>query len=144
MKYEEMRFIMKKLFIMALLCAAALNMQAGDYKYLLLTASDNTESTIDVTNDVTITFADGKLMATSGGATVATLPLSNLSKMAFTNETSGIESISFSNSPNATCEVYNLKGMSMGTYTTVTAAQQLPAGVYIFKQNGASKKVVIK
>ena len=67
---------------MILLCILSIGMRAGDYQYLVFTLSNGTTQAV-TTTDLTIAFTSDNLVATSGGTTVATLPLSTLTSMEF-------------------------------------------------------------
>ena len=69
---------MKKTIILTLLCIVSnISMRAADYQYLVFTM--NNGSTLAVTaTDLTISFANNNLIATSANETLATLPLATL------------------------------------------------------------------
>ena len=77
---------MKKTIILTLLCiVSSMSMRAADYQYLVFTM--NNGSTLAVTaTDLTISFANDNLIATSGNETLATLPLATLASMEFSND----------------------------------------------------------
>ena len=128
---------MKKLFILTLLAALTLGARAAEYNYLVFTLNDGTTQSVSAT-DLNITFANGKLTATSGGNTV-TIALSDLTKMEFSNEgTTGISTVSCDFSTTDDTEVYDLNGRRLPSNAT------LSRGIYIIKSNGKTTKVQVK
>ena len=131
---------MKKSMLMPLLCIfSSLTMQAGDYLYLVFTLSNGTTQAVTAT-DLSITFTGDNLVATSGNETLATLPLSTLTSMEFSNDdTSGIESVSVNQlTTDSNTVIYDLNGRQMPKDTT------LPKGVYILKNSNKTIKVNIR
>ena len=64
---------------------------ADDYPYLVFQNADGSVKTVAV-ESLTITFSDGKLLATNVAGT-ETFALSDLSKMYFSSDATGIEEI---------------------------------------------------
>ena len=131
---------MKKTILMILLCIfSSLKTQAGDYQYLVFTLSNGTTQAVTAT-DLSITFTSDNLVATSGNETLATLPLSTLTSMEFSNDdTSGIESVSVNQlTTDSNTVIYDLNGRQMPKDAT------LPKGVYILKNSNKTIKVNIK
>ena len=131
---------MKKSMLMTLLCIfSGLTMRAGDYQYLVFTLSNGTTQAVTAT-DLSIAFTGDNLVATSGNETLATLPLSTLASMEFSNDdTSGIESISVNQlTTDSNTVIYDLNGRQMPKDTT------LPKGVYILKNSNKTIKVNIR
>lgn len=126
----------KKLLTTALLCGM-LTVQASDYSYLNVEKADGTVVSLPA-SDLTITFADGYLMA--GSEKVAAL--SELSKMYFSNtgRTTGITGISDDGdfSIDEADAVYDLSGRQL------PQGSQLRQGVYIVKKNGRPLKVQVR
>jgi hypothetical protein len=131
---------MKKTMLMTLLCIfSSLTMQAGDYQYLVFTLSNGTTQAVTAT-DLSIAFTGDNLVATSGNETLATLPLSTLTSMEFSNDdTSGIESVSVNQlTTDSNTVIYDLNGRQMPKDAT------LPKGVYILKNSNKTIKVNIR
>ena len=131
---------MKKSILMIMLCIfSSLTMRAGDYQYLVFTLSNGTTQAVTAT-DLSITFTGDNLVATSGNETLATLPLSMLASMEFSNDdTSGIESVSVNQlTTDSNTVIYDLNGRQMPQGTT------LPKGVYILKNSNKTIKVNIR
>lgn len=130
---------MKKFLVLSLLSILSIGMRAADYQYLVFTMTDGSTKAVTAT-DLAISFADGNLVATSGNETLATLPLSSLTEMEFSNDnTTGIETISVDAlSTDAATVIYDLNGRQM------PQGAALPKGVYILKNNNRTLKVNIK
>ena len=129
---------MKKLLMTTMLAALTTGLQAADYQYLVFTTSDGQQAV--AATDLTLTVSGTNLVASSGTTTLATIPLSILTQMEFSNsETTGISTLTTNtlNIDEAT-EVYDLNGRRMPLGT------QLPTGVYIMKINGRNVKVGVK
>ena len=131
---------MKKIIIMACLMAlTSITLQAADYQYLVFTLTDGTTQSITA-QDLTLTFTGGNLTAQSGTESL-TIPLTSLTKMAFSNDgsTTGISTISSDGiQTDADAEVYDLNGRRIPSNTT------LRRGIYIIKRNGQTTKVQVK
>lgn len=125
---------MKRIVLMlALAATAALTISADNYNYLIVQKQDGTEQSFTALG-LTITFANGNMMATQNGETT-TLALSELNKMFFSQEPTGIKEVSTGMAePTGSEVVYDLQGRKM------TVNGNLPKGIYIV--NG--KKVVVK
>ena len=139
---------MKKTIILTLLCiVSSISMRAADYQYLVFTM--NNGSTLAVTaTDLTISFANDHLIATSGNETLATLPLATLASMEFSND-NGITAINVVSADGAVLDVnsiitdantaiYDMQGRMM------PQGSALPKGTYIVKNNNRTIKVNIR
>lgn len=139
---------MKKTIILTLLCIVSnMSMRAADYQYLVFTM--NNGSTLAVTaTDLTISFANDNLIATSGNETLATLPLATLASMEFSND-NGITAINVVSADGAVLDVnsiitdantaiYDMQGRMM------PQGSALPKGTYIVKNNNRTIKVNIR
>ena len=139
---------MKKTIILTLLCiVSSMSMRAADYQYLVFTM--NNGSTLAVTaTDLTISFANDNLIATSGNETLATLPLVTLASMEFSNDkgTTAINVVSADGAvldvnsiiTDANTAIYDMQGRMMPQGST------LPKGTYIVKNSNRTIKVNIK
>lgn len=130
---------MKKTMILILLSLLTLGLQAEEYTYLVFTLSDGTKKAVTASN-LTIAFSGDNLIATSGSETLATLPLTSLTQMEFSNDdVTGIESVSVDQivTDEATV-VYDLNGRRM------PQGAQLPKGIYILKNSNRTIKVTIR
>ena len=134
---------MIKRFLLFLLMALPLvSAQADDFQYLAFQTQDGTVQTLPITG-LRITFADGQLIATDGTTNV-TLPLSELSKMFFSNtEVTAIESVAVSEGRYEGV-VYNLQGVRVGSIREGgNSLQSLPRGIYIVTRQGKTEKISI-
>lgn len=130
---------MKKTMLMILLCILSIGMRADDYQYLVFTLSNGTTQAVTAT-DLTIAFTSDNLIATSGGTTVATLPLATLTSMEFSMDGStGISQISANQLvTDEETVIYDMQGRQM------PQGAALPKGVYIVKNNNRTLKVNIR
>jgi len=139
---------MKKTIILTLLCiVSSMSMRAADYQYLVFTM--NNGSTLAVTaTDLTISFANDNLIATSANETLATLPLATLASMEFSNDnaTTAINAASADGAvlninsiiTDANTAIYDMQGRMM------PQGSALPKGTYIVKNNNRTIKVNIR
>ena len=125
----------KLLLIIGLLMALNANMRAADYNYLVFTMTDGTTQSIAVTG-LQLSFTNGNLAATNGTETL-TIPLTNMEKMAFSNDTTTGISFTLDTSTNEGCDYYSLDGRRLNSKPTQT-------GVYIVKAGTKTYKVTVK
>ena len=110
-----------------------------DYPYLALESSDGVVLTVEV-EGLTFTIGESTLTATSSEGSTYTFTLSTLSKMYFTDESTGIMPLSADSDEQV--EVYNTLGQSMGSYRNAAAAKAaLSRGVYVVKSKSATFKI---
>ena len=129
---------MTRTIILSLLCALAMGLRAADYTYLVFTTTGGTQTAVTAA-DLTITFSDGNMIAASGSETLATIALSDLASMEFSNETSGIETtISDSLITDKETVIYDLNGRQM------PQGAALPKGIYILKNSKRTIKMQVK
>lgn len=163
---------MRYILSFAMLLAAAATTYADDYSYMVFVNADGTAVYLPATG-TKITFADGQLTAVSGEES-ATLDLSTLSYMAFTDEyiagddSVDDESTAISNVENGNTSVRIANGsiiitaqgglpVSVTSMSGIVTARgitvdsgttvlgdNMPAGVYIVRVNGKSTKLVVK
>ncbi len=127
---------MKKIILMTLFTALSLGSHAADYNYLVFTLSDGSTQSISA-SDLSITFSDDNLVATSGSSKV-TIALTSLTKMEFSNSSTAVEAIEADVALDETTEIYDMNGRRM------TNGSSLTRGIYIIKSNGKTKKITIK
>ena len=128
---------MKKTMILTLLCALFMGAQAADYNYLLFTLNDGSEQAI-VANNINITFTEGNLVATTADEILATIPLTSLQKMQFSEtDATGISALPLDSNDEIKA-IYDLQGRMMSLDT------QLPKGTYILKTSSRTIKVYVK
>ena len=130
---------MKKLLITLFTFCIAYSSSAYDYQYLSFELSDGSVQSMSVA-DLTLTFSNGNLISSDG----TTIPLSNLSKMYF-SETSKISVIS-DDSFIGKVDVFLTSGSKVGTFSTPEEAKsELPKGIYIMKsEQGTIQKIAIR
>ncbi len=128
---------MKKTIISCLLSILTMGTWASNYQYLVFTLSDGTQKAVTASG-LTITFSDGNLVATSGSSTLATIALTSLTSMVFSNETTGIDNIESSLTIDESAAIYDMGGRLM------PRDAQLPKGVYIMKTNNKTIKFQVK
>ncbi len=108
--------------------------QADDYTYPFLTIETSSGATSISTASLTLTISDGKLIA-ANETTTQTFSLTELSKMYFsTSSATGIETIEAATTV-AGREVYDLQGRRV---------DNPGKGVFIIKENGQTRKVLLK
>ena len=131
----------KSILLLALIATFSTNVFSFDYQYLTFLKSDG--SSLSVTAEgLKITFVDGNLVATQGGQTT-TIALTDLNKMYFTSEATGIKLTDSEQLTIDNAEVYDIQGRRVnGQWSTVNG--QLPRGIYIVKKDGKSTKVIVQ
>jgi len=134
--------------IMIILVLSATAVHADDfvYKYLVMTASNGTKTSVSVA-DLNMKFVDGQLVAVNADGTTS-FSLSSLASMSFSEEavnssgtTTGV------NQPHCTqpLQVFTPSGVVKGSFDSLSQMRKaLPAGIYIVKQNGKVIKMTIK
>ena len=128
---------MKRLMILTLLSVITLATRAADYNYLVFTLNDGSEQAIVATN-LSITFTDGNLVAPTADETLATIPLTTLQKMQFSeSNTTAISALPLDGQDDIKA-IYDLQGRMMPLNT------QLPKGTYIVKTSSRTIKVFVK
>ena len=140
---NDTQFIIMKRFILSisLSLAAALSVCAGDYDYLVFVKTSSPAQAVTALG-TTITFADGNMQVVSNGETT-TIPLSEISEMYFSS-TSGISDLNVA-SDDITVGVYTPSGQLVTTFQSIDdVKKQLPRGMYIIRQNGETRKIVVK
>lgn len=156
---------MKKLrnIFLSLLLAVSATAVADEYAYLTI-SQDGSETSIAVSSIDHITFDSSNMVLHLTNGTEQKMPLSNLSKMFFTeNGTNGIATISgnqsnislkdgvlyVKNVPGSTVTVYNTGGQIVRKVTareteTEVNLSGLIKGVYIVKVGTETKKIMNK
>ncbi len=133
---------MKHVIPLLMLLLSVLSARAGDYKSLVFQTSGNATTSVDLSSLV-ITVSDGKLVVTNTAGTQS-FTLTDLSKMYFSTETTGIKGVSADGASQA-LSVYDLQGRSMGNFKTIAAARTaLRQGVYVVKQGNKTYKIAVK
>lgn len=131
---------MKKLALLTLLFAAAMQAMAGDYDYLVVEKTNGTRTALQ-SSGLVITFKNGTFYSTRNGLH-STFQLTDLSKMYFSATSTAIKNHTDADSQ---LTVYSLDGIRLGTFSNSSAWQSsLPKGIYIVKSNGKTYKQTIK
>jgi len=128
---------MKKLFATFLMSGALQATMAYDYPYLVFQTMDGNMQAME-TDGLTITFANGQLVATNGNDS-QTISLAQLSKMYFSGDnTTNIQTVeqATASEPDEATEIYDLQGRKV--------EGQRQAGIYILKSKKGIRKVYIK
>ena len=116
---------------------------ADDFPYLTFEKQDGTTQSVAVSG-LTLTIADGNLVAANGTETL-TLALSDLTKMFFASEATGIDQLTAKLPADSAAEVFTPAGVFLGQYESLQAVRSaLQQGVYIIKVNGQTLKVMVK
>jgi len=131
---------MRKLFLLWMLLTG-LSASAYDYPYLAFKTTDGTVQTVSV-ESLKLTIADGVLTATNGDGS-KTFTISDLSKMYFSADESGVTGIKQVTTSATEVKVYSLSGMQMGSYRSVAEARTaLKSGLYVIVEEGKSYKMI--
>lgn len=140
---------MKKSIFLTLLCIlSSLSMRAADYQYMVFTMNDGTTQAVTAT-DLTISFANDNLIASSGSETLATLPLATLASMEFSNDgnTTAISTVNADETAvldvnsiitDSNTVIYDLQGR------VIPHGSALTKGTYIVKNNKRTIKVNVR
>ena len=133
---------MKRNLLTALILTGTLTAaQATDYQYLTLEKTDGSTQTLTATG-LTLTYNNGKLTATNGSEQ-ATIALTELKRMYFTNEqttTTAIESVEATADDwnDAETEIYDLSGRRL------PQGMKPAKGLYIFKKGNTTTKKYVR
>lgn len=132
---------MKRFFLtLAVAIATTITANAENYDFLAIQKMDGTVVSFNST-DLTITFADGNLIASQGGQQT-TLELSKLSKMFFSS-TTDVQNLS--TDAVETGDVFDLQGRRIASKIRLKDLQnQLPKGVYLVKNGQKAVKMTVK
>lgn len=148
---------------MAMLLTISATAMADDYAYLNVTQTDGGENSFTVSKISKITFSSTNMIVTLTDGTTSELPLASLNKMFFTDESTGIASLTTNgsqislsdgtlhvNAPKGSVvSLYNMEGKMLRTVTaqgedTQISVSGLTKGVYIIKVGNQSKKIMNK
>ena len=134
--------MIKRFLLLLLMALPLVSAQADGFQFLAFQTQNGAVQTLPVTG-LRITFSNGQLVATDGTSAL-TLPLSELSKMFFSeSEVTAIESIAVSEGRNEGA-VYNLQGVRVGSIRNgEMSLQGLPRGIYIVTRQGRTEKISI-
>ncbi len=118
--------------------------QAADYQYLTIEKKDGTALSMTAIG-LNITYANGKMTATNGTET-ATLALTELSRMFFSNTKDATAIATIEDlQPETAATVYDLSGRLVASEVMPSALSSLlRKGVYIVRQNTKTVKIQVK
>ena len=137
---------MKKWIVfMICACLSEVMAHADTYPYLTFLQTDGTSISVSASS-LTITFSNGKLIATYGTESKE-LTITNLASMYFseTEATTSIKEIAITNA-DGKVKVYSLQGICIGMFDNIQSInEKLPIGLYIMKAaNGKVSKIAVK
>ncbi len=132
---------MKKLFLTLLAVIAVLTMRADGYPYLLFKTADGTIHAMSV-ESLTMEISGSQLVVTNSEET-QTFTLSDLDKMFFYENTTGIDEIFSTESGEVS--VFTIMGIYVGKYPDANEAlKSLDKGLYILKTKSNTVKIVVQ
>lgn len=132
---------MKKLFLTLLAVIAVLTMRADGYPYLLFKTADGTIHAMSV-ESLTMEISGSQLVVTNSEET-QTFTLSDLDKMFFYENTTGIDEIFSTESGEVS--VFTIMGVYVGKYPDANEAlKTLDKGLYILKTKSNTVKIVVQ
>ena len=132
---------MKKLLLTLIIIVVSLTAQAYDYPYLIFQTTDGTVRAMAV-ESMTISISGGNLVATNSEET-QTYALADLSKMFFSESTTGIEEMF---SPDGgEVDVFAVTGAHLGRYANAQeATAHLKSGMYLLRSKSTTIKIVVR
>lgn len=132
---------MKKLFLTLLAVIAVLTMRADGYPYLLFKTADGTIHAMSV-ESLTMEISGSHLVVTNSEET-QTFTLSDLDKMFFYENTTGIDEIFSTESGEVS--VFTIMGIYVGKYPDANEAlKTLDKGLYILKTKSNTVKIAVQ
>jgi hypothetical protein len=133
---------MKKIAIMFLLAIITITAKADSYKFLAFETTSGDVTSVSVSN-LTMTVSGDNLIATNDNES-HTFVLSALSKMYFSDSSTGINNIT-TVSQSSPVTVYTASGAIIGTFTDSSSLKSaLQKGVYLLKSNGQTSKLLVR
>lgn len=131
---------MKRFVFLVLLALTWGKIVASDYPFLNIEQTNGTITTLESTG-LTITFTDGKMIASQNGSST-TFSLIDLNKMYF-GTTNGVKLLELENEKSFT--VYNISGIKIGEFENSSDINnKLNKGIYIVEKGGKSYKLSVK
>lgn len=131
---------MKRFVFLVLLALTWGKIVASDYPFLNIEQTNGAITTLESTG-LTITFTDGKMIASQNGSST-TFSLTDLNKMFF-GTTNGVKLLESENEKSFT--VYNISGIKIGEFeNTSDINNKLNKGIYIVEKGGKSYKLSVK
>ena len=134
---------MKKIVLTLLMMIGTHVASAYEYPYLIFETNGGALTALSV-ESLTLTVVDGELKAVNGNGT-QTFPLSELSKMYFATTPTGINALTDDALDlTSEAEVYDLGGRRVSQSLRLSQTNALRSGIYVVKQNGQTRKIVVK
>jgi hypothetical protein len=129
-----------------MMMAGMLTAQADNFTYLTIEKTDGTAQSLTAVG-LNLSYSGGNLIATNGTES-ATIALTEVSRMYFSNEqaaTTGISTVNTNTqqpTPNTLPDgIYNLQGHRVAE---LSQRSTLRKGIYIIVENAQSKKIQVK
>ena len=137
---------MKRVVFTTMMMAGMLTAQADNFTYLTIEKTDGTAQSLTAVG-LNLSYSGGNLIATNGTES-ATIALTEVSRMYFSNEqaaTTGISTVN-TNTQQPTSNIlpdgiYNLQGHRVAE---LSQRSTLRKGIYIIVENAQSKKIQVK
>lgn len=137
---------MKRVVFTTMMMAGMLTAQADNFTYLTIEKTDGTAQSLTAVG-LNLSYSGGNLIATNGTES-ATIALTEVSRMYFSNEqaaTTGISTVNTNTqqpTPNTLPDgIYNLQGHRVAE---LSQRSTLRKGIYIIVENAQSKKIQVK
>ena len=137
---------MKRVVFTTMMMAGMLAAQADNFTYLTIEKTDGTAQSLTAVG-LNLSYSGGNLIATNGTES-ATIALTEVSRMYFSNEqaaTTGISTVNTNTqqpTPNTLPDgIYNLQGHRVAE---LSQRSTLRKGIYIIVENAQSKKIQVK
>ena len=137
---------MKRVVFTTMMMAGMLTAQADNFTYLTIEKTDGTAQSLTAVG-LNLSYSGGNLIATNGTES-ATIALTEVSRMYFSNEQAITSAISTVNTSTPSSEtnpqsdgIYNLQGHRVAS---LSQRSSLRKGIYIIVENGQTKKVQVK
>ena len=137
---------MKRIVFTTMMMAGMLTAQADNFTYLTIEKTDGTAQSLTAVG-LNLSYSGGNLIATNGTES-ATIALTEVSRMYFSNEqaaTTGISTVNTNTQqPTSNTQpdgIYNLQGHRVAE---LSQRSTLRKGIYIIVENAQSKKIQVK
>ena len=139
---------MKRVVFTTMMMAGMLTAQADNFTYLTIEKTDGTAQSLTAVG-LNLSYSGGNLIATNGTES-ATIALTEVSRMYFSNEQAATTVISTVNTNTNTQHptsntlpdgIYNLQGHRVAE---LSQRSTLRKGIYIIVENAQSKKIQVK
>ena len=134
---------MKKHLLCAILTLTAMSGSA-EFNRMAFHALDGTVQEVGLT-DLSITFANGEMIATSKGGESVRINVASLDFMEFAGDGAAIDAVAAADKIAGAVTVYAPDGQLLGQYASAAeACTALPGGIYLFKtERGITSKIMI-